>query len=176
MKIVNHRVTTARQVESPNQDQRPDGEMSLVVIHCISLPKGNYGGQEVEQLFCNCLDTRREGLQDLEGLTVSSHLLVRRDGELVQFVPFHRRAWHAGQSEYKDRSRCNDFSIGIELEGTDDSPFEEAQYQTLGRVLTELKSHYPIEDVVGHADIASARKTDPGVCFDWARIPEAMKC
>ncbi|MGI9323519.1 MAG: 1,6-anhydro-N-acetylmuramyl-L-alanine amidase AmpD, partial [Pseudomonadales bacterium] len=115
-------------------------------------------------------DCTRPGFADLDGLRVSSHLFIRRDGELVQFVPFNRRAWHAGQSDYQGRSECNDFSIGIELEGTDDSGFEQAQYDALGRVLVELRAHYPITDLVGHADIAPGRKTDPGTGFDWARV------
>lgn len=171
-------IAPARQLASPNQDERPAGSTpDLVVIHGISLPPGEFGGAHIEQLFTNSLP--RDGhpyFQGIADLRVSAHLLIRRDGDLVQFVPLHRRAWHAGVSCWEGRERCNDFSIGIELEGADEVPYEEAQYQVLTGLLTCLERAYPALSpgrVVGHSDVAPGRKTDPGPAFDWGRLPGA---
>ncbi len=164
----------ARYAPSPNCGLRPPGgEVSLLVIHNISLPPGCYGGDCIERLFTNCLDWDEHAyFATIRDLQVSAHLLIRRDGELVQFVNFDQRAWHAGQSRYRDRENCNDFSIGIELEGTDDDPYTEVQYRVLAGVTAALMHYYPELDpgrIVGHSDIAPGRKTDPGTAFDWAR-------
>lgn len=157
-----------RVVDSPNQDERPAGvDISLVVLHSISLPPGQFGGDHIERLFTNRLDpSAHPYFGEIHSLRVSAHFLVRRDGELVQFVPVARRAWHAGVSSWRGRSRCNDFSIGIELEGTDDGPFEHAQYATLAPLLRSLGARA----VAAHSDIAPGRKTDPGTGFDWDRL------
>ena len=161
----------ARQLPSPNCDARPEGEApSLLVIHNISLPPGEFGGTAVEELFTNRLDwDAHPYYQGIRGLEVSAHFFIRRDGELIQFVPCSMRAWHAGASNWCGRERCNDFSIGIELEGTDDQAFTEAQYEKLTELTELLKNTYPISDIVGHSDIAPGRKTDPGPHFEWAR-------
>lgn len=165
----------ARQVPSPNCDERPAGEsVRLVVIHAISLPPDEFGGPEIIQLFTNCLDfAAHPYFREIRGLRVSAHFLIRRDGELIQFVACSQRAWHAGVSIWMGREGCNDFSIGIELEGCDRLPFEAAQYLTLNHLLAELRRRYLIEAVVGHSDIAPGRKTDPGPCFDWHRVHDA---
>ncbi len=170
--IENHWLKGVRQVPSPNQDARPDGvPVELVVIHGISLPPGQFGGPYIEQLFTNTLDPQGHPyFTEIAHLKVSAHVLIRRDGEVVQFVPFDRRAWHAGVSSWCGRERCNDFSIGIELEGTDEAPYTDAQYAVLNGILTALHRHYPIEAVAGHSDIAPGRKTDPGPAFEWPRI------
>ncbi|ATE58812.1 1,6-anhydro-N-acetylmuramyl-L-alanine amidase AmpD [Thauera sinica] len=162
----------ARRVASPNFDVRPEGERpSLVVVHAISLPPDRFGGPGVEQLFTNTLDPGEHPYYAaICHLRVSAHFFIRRDGELVQFVSADERAWHAGVSCWEGRERCNDFSIGIELEGCDTLPFEPAQYHRLAELLEILRSHYPIGAVVGHSDIAPGRKTDPGPCFDWAGL------
>lgn len=162
----------ARHVPSPNYDDRPDNETpSLIVIHNISLPPGQFTGNAVEDLFTNRLDwDAHPYYQSIRGLTVSTHFFIRRDGELIQFVPCSKRAWHAGMSQWRGRGKCNDFSIGIELEGTDHHPFTEMQYARLASLLSSLKSSYPIQDIVGHSDIAPGRKTDPGPNFDWVRL------
>jgi len=157
---------------SPNQDARPDpADVSLLVVHGISLPPGEFGGPWIEALFTNALPPGAHPyFETIAGLRVSSHLLVRRDGTLVQFVPFHRRAWHAGDSRWRGRERCNDYSVGIELEGTDASVYSPAQYQSLSGAIAALCRAYPglsPERVVGHSDIAPGRKTDPGIAFDW---------
>jgi AmpD protein len=158
-------------VLSPNCDARPEGEVSLVVVHNISLPPGEFGGPHIEALFQNRLDPDLHPyFATIQGLRVSAHFLIRRDGELVQFVPCALRAWHAGVSQWQGRERCNDFSLGIELEGADDQPFEPLQYQRLNELLVVLRRHYPIEAVTGHSDIAPGRKTDPGPCFEWAKV------
>jgi AmpD protein len=169
----------ARQVASPNHDERPPGsEPELVVVHCISLPPGDFGGPHIEALFTNCLDPGGHPyFAGICGLEVSAHALIRRDGEIVQFVPFHRRAWHAGESCYEGRERCNDFSVGIELEGTDEGDYEPVQYRQLVRLLGALGEAYPSLDgapLVGHSDIAPGRKTDPGPGFDWTRLGELL--
>ena len=168
-------LSAARRVLSPNCDERPAHEaIRLIVIHAISLPPGEFGGPEIIQLFTNCLDPEAHAyFREIEGLRVSSHFLIRRDGELIQFVSCSRRAWHAGVSNWLGRPDCNNFSIGIELEGCDRLPFEDAQYQGLDRLLDELRCLYPIEAVVGHSEIAPGRKTDPGPCFDWHRLHNA---
>jgi AmpD protein len=162
----------ARRLPSPNCDARPDGTaIELVVLHNISLPPGVFDGDAVIDLFLNRLDwDAHPYYQGIRGIQVSAHFFIRRDGTLIQFVPVSLRAWHAGVSSWCERERCNDFSVGIELEGTDDLPFTEAQYGSLVPLLAALKQVYPIKAVVGHSDIAPGRKTDPGVCFDWERV------
>jgi N-acetyl-anhydromuramoyl-L-alanine amidase len=161
-----------RVVDSPNQDDRPPGtEISLVVIHSISLPPGEYGGDAIERLFTNRLDPAAHPyFRGIHELRVSSHFLVRRDGEVVQFVPVERRAWHAGASSWRGRSGCNDFSVGIELEGTDDSPFADSQYHELAQLLRSLCQSLPIKSIAAHSEVAPGRKTDPGARFDWKRL------
>jgi AmpD protein len=165
-------VDAAVHLPTPNCDARPGGEApSLVVIHNISLPPGEFAGDAVERLFTNRLDwDAHPYYQGIRGLRVSAHFFIRRDGRLLQFVPCGLRAWHAGESRWQGRERCNDFSLGIELEGTDDLPFTDAQYLTLQGLLDVLRRHYPIAGVTGHSHIARGRKTDPGPGFDWARL------
>ncbi len=170
----------ARYLPSPNGDDRPFGiVVDLIVIHGISLPPGEFGGPWIDALFANTLDPAvHPYFQTLTGLRVSAHLLIRRDGELIQYVPFHRRAWHAGASEYAGRSRCNDFSIGIELEGADQIPYADGQYQKLATVIQAVRTAYPAissDRLTGHADIAPGRKTDPGPAFDWARLRRLLE-
>jgi AmpD protein len=160
-----------RRVASPNHDARPARTpIELLVIHNISLPPNEYGGDAIERFFTNTLDhVEHPYYEQLKGVRVSSHFLVRRDGQVVQFVSCNKRAWHAGVSTWQGRSRCNDFSIGIELEGSDFEPFTERQYAALARLTRRLRRAYPIVDAVGHSDIAPERKTDPGPFFDWQR-------
>lgn len=166
----------ARREASPNHNARPEGEVSALVLHSISLPPGEFGGPEIEQFFTNRLDPDAHPyFATIAHLQVSAHLLIRRNGECVQFVPFDRRAWHAGRSRWfdgeRERSELNDFSIGIELEGDEISPYRDAQYCALARVARELLAHYPKlvqERITSHAKIAPMRKTDPGPAFDWA--------
>ncbi|WP_269617858.1 1,6-anhydro-N-acetylmuramyl-L-alanine amidase AmpD [Zhongshania sp. BJYM1] len=158
---------------SPNYNQRPDGaDISLLVIHNISLPAGQFGGPYVHALFTNCLDCSvHDSFSDLNGLQVSSHLFIDREGGIHQFVSFNDRAWHAGVSRFDGRENCNDFSIGVELEGADDIPYTDAQYRELIAVTESLRAYYPAISsarIVGHCDIAPGRKTDPGSAFDWA--------
>jgi len=165
----------ARQVLSPHWDERPAGVVpELIVVHGISLPPGEYGGPWIERLFCaNLPALAHPYFAEVAALRVSAHLLVRRDGQVLQFVPFTQRAWHAGASSWRERSNCNDFSIGIELEGTDATPYETAQYQALASLISALCAAYPAlarERVVGHSDIAPGRKNDPGAAFDWGRL------
>lgn len=160
-------------IESPNQDDRPEGEViDLLVIHNISLPPNEYGGPYISQLFTNTLNPADHPFFDeIKDLRVSSHLLIRRDGKIIQFVPFHKRAWHAGVSNFCGRDQCNSFSIGIELEGTDTDPYEPVQYDQLAQITRELMQTYPnikLDNIQGHCDIAPERKTDPGEAFDWA--------
>lgn len=164
-------IAGARQVPSPNCDRRPGGAgISLLVLHSISLPRGEYGGDAIERLFTNRLDSSAHvSFDELAGLRVSSHYLVRRDGELLQFVPLEARAWHAGASRWRGRDRCNDFSVGIELEGTDDSEFTGAQYERLSWLVRSLQARLPIRELAAHSDIAPDRKSDPGPRFDWLR-------
>jgi AmpD protein len=165
-------IIAARQIASPNFDERPKNcEIDMVVIHNISLPPSQYGNDGIFELFTNKLNPNEHPYYaEVYNAKVSSHFLIRRDGELIQFVACSQRAWHAGASNWKGRECCNDFSIGIELEGSDFEAFEEMQYQSLNTLLTTLKEAYPIQHVVGHSDIAPGRKTDPGPYFDWQKI------
>ena len=167
---VNGALFRARQSHSPNSDARPpDALINLLVIHGISLPPGHFRGSAIEKLFTNRLDHgAHESLDSLRGLRVSSHFLIRRGGTLIQFVPCDHRAWHAGVSAWAGRDRCNDFSIGIELEGADDIQYTRQQYRQLARVTREIMVRYPIAAVVGHHQIAPGRKTDPGPAFSWS--------
>lgn len=162
----------APRIASPNFDARPQGTvMDLVVIHNISLPPGEFGGPGVVELFTNRLDADAHPFYaTIHQLAVSSHFLIRRDGDLIQFVSCDDRAWHAGASIWEGRERCNDFSIGVELEGTDDVPFEAAQYDRLAALTQAIRGRYPIRGIMGHSDIAPGRKTDPGPHFDWRRF------
>ncbi len=165
--------SAARRIDSPNCDERPVGsDISLLVIHNISLPPGEFGGPGVEQLFTNQLDPAAHSYYaTIHSLRVSSHFFIRRDGELIQFVPCRQRAWHAGASSWRGLERCNDFSIGVELEGSDDQPFTDAQYDQLNGLIQSLRAAYPsLTDVAGHSDIAPGRKTDPGPHFAWSRV------
>jgi AmpD protein len=159
-------------IPSPNSDDRPpETEIELLVVHNISLPPGEFGGDDIIRLFTNTLDFAAHPFyESLRDVRVSAHFLVRRTGQLLQFVPCSRRAWHAGVSSWGGRPRCNDFSIGVELEGTDAIPYAEAQYRQLTRLAAALEQRYPICDIVGHSDIAPTRKTDPGPAFDWTRF------
>ncbi|HJQ61464.1 MAG TPA: 1,6-anhydro-N-acetylmuramyl-L-alanine amidase AmpD [Burkholderiales bacterium] len=165
-------VEGVRYIASPNCDDRPLGvAVELIVIHAISLPPGEFGGSAIVDLFTNRLDcSAHPYYANLVPLEVSAHFLVRRDGEVIQFVACGKRAWHAGVSNWCGRSRCNDYSIGIELEGSEDVPFEDAQYEALAAVTQALKAGYPVSGIVGHSDIAPGRKTDPGPHFDWDRF------
>lgn len=173
-------LTHALQQPSPNQDARPSGcEIDLLVIHNISLPPGQFGGPWIEDLFLNRLDpSSHPFFQDIHHLKVSSHLLIRRDGELIQYVPLSQRAWHAGVSSFGGKEHCNDFSIGIELEGTDDQPYTDLQYKILIEVTKEIMEQFPAittDRIVGHADISPGRKTDPGPSFDWQRYHQMLQ-
>ena len=169
----------ARQVDSPNFDARPnDVEADLIIIHGISLPPGKYGGPWIDQLFTNLLDANADPyFQEICQLEVSSHALIRRTGEIVQYVPFHMRAWHAGMSNYNGRERCNDFSIGIELEGCDDQAYDDSQYPPLATLINTLIEAYPSlssKQIVGHCDVAPGRKIDPGPYFDWQKLRDLL--
>jgi AmpD protein len=175
MTIDQHWLTTVKRIPSPNYDERPDpADMSLVVIHCISLPQGEFGTPHIAELFCNQLNPDEHPyFKEIYQLKVSAHVLIKRDGSCVQYVPFDKRAWHAGKSNYQGRERCNDFSIGIELEGTESISYTEAQYSALKEVIDCLLKTYPSlskQHITGHSDIAPGRKTDPGASFDWQRI------
>ncbi|MCW8905599.1 1,6-anhydro-N-acetylmuramyl-L-alanine amidase AmpD [Sedimenticola sp.] len=170
---------SARRCPSPNQDERPEScAVDLLVIHGISLPPDQYGGPWIDRLFLNQLPPDEHPyFAQIHQMRVSSHLLIRRDGERVQYVPLHRRAWHAGQSCFAGRERCNDFSIGIELEGSDDTPYTDEQYRVLAETIREIQQHYPaINDtrITGHCDIAPSRKTDPGPAFDWQYLKQLL--
>jgi len=169
----------AVQCLSPNRDARPgSADASLIVIHGISLPPGKFGGPEIEALFTNTLDwDAHPYFGEIRGMEVSAHLLIRRDGAVVQFVPFTERAWHAGESCFRGQHRCNDFSIGIELEGEDETPYDDRQYPVLQAVINALCTAYPgisAREVAGHCDIAPGRKTDPGPAFDWFRLYDGL--
>ncbi|HEY1229697.1 MAG TPA: 1,6-anhydro-N-acetylmuramyl-L-alanine amidase AmpD [Ramlibacter sp.] len=166
----------ARRLASPNFGPRPAGtEIDLVVLHSISLPPGQYGGDEVQALFTNTLDwSAHPYFQQIEGLQVSSHFYVRRGGELWQFVSCDQRAWHAGTSHWRGRDNCNDFSIGIELEGLEGSTFEDAQYDTVAGLCSAIAQHYPIRGIAGHEHVAPGRKQDPGAGFDWPGLQRAL--
>jgi len=170
-----HRLGGAAWLASPNCDARPDpADISLLVVHAISLPPGQFGGRWIDRLFTNSLDPRAHPyFAKIHELKVSSHLCIFRDGTVRQYVPFDRRAWHAGESSFDGRKRCNDFSVGIELEGCDDRPFDARQYRRLGEIARALMRAYPAitpSRIVGHSDIAPGRKTDPGPRFDWIRL------
>ena len=166
----------ARYVASPNCDERPAGAaVTLLVVHAISLPPGRYGGDAIERLFTNRLDPGAHPyFKEIQGLKVSSHFLVRRDGELVQFVPVHKRAWHAGASSWRGRGRCNDFSVGVELEGVEEAPFSPAQYFRQQKLIRALRTALPLRDLAAHSDVAPGRKADPGAGFDWPRLLAAL--
>jgi AmpD protein len=163
---------TAQKIPSPNQDARPDNTaIELLVIHNISLPPHQYGGDGVIQLFTNCLNPEQHPYyKEIYQRKVSAHFFIRRDGKLIQFVTCLNRAWHAGVSSWRGRENCNDFSIGIELEGSDLEAFESNQYETLNQLIEALERAYPITGITGHSDIAPGRKTDPGDFFEWARV------
>lgn len=171
--VIDGQLIGARQVPSPNYNQRPEHtEIQLVVVHNISLPPSQFGGGYIEQFFQNQLDwSQHPYFQSIEGMQVSTHLLILRTGEVLQFVNFNDRAWHAGRSSYLAKKECNDYSIGIELEGSDDQPFEEVQYRVLAEVIATLQATYPkiLQHLAGHSDIAPGRKTDPGPFFDWPK-------
>ncbi len=171
-------LTECKQCHSPNKDSRPEKiAIDLIVVHSISLPPGEYGGDNIERFFQNKLDKNQHPyFEEIHALQVSSHILIKRDGKIVQFVPFHERAWHAGKSNYQGREGCNDFSIGIELEGSDSDTFEAAQYQQLALLIEALKVVYPkIRDhITGHSNIAPDRKKDPGTGFDWQRLKKTQ--
>lgn len=173
------RVTMARWCPSPNFGPRPDNaRISLLVVHNISLPPGKFGGDAIERFFCNQLDAAEHPyFQTIAGMRVSSHLLVRRDGLPVQFVSLLDRAWHAGRSCFRGEEECNDFSIGIELEGADDIPYTAAQYQTLVELSQQIIAAWPEitpDRITGHSDIAPGRKTDPGPAFDWSHYRKML--
>lgn len=173
---VNGCLDGARFIPSPNCDERPAGYViNLLVIHNISLPPDEFSGDGVIELFTNRLDpTAHPYYQTLRDLKVSAHFFIRRDGEIIQFVACSKRAWHAGASSWQGKSQCNDFSIGVELEGSDATPFTDAQYTVLTALSRVLQQAYPIADIVGHCDIAAGRKTDPGPHFDWERYRSAL--
>lgn len=177
--VVTGLVIGVRQVLSAHFDERPSGTVTdLIVVHGISLPPGEFGGPWIDRLFTGTLPPDAHPFfRAISGGRVSAHALIRRGGEIVQYVPFSQRAWHAGRSEYQGRSACNDFSIGIELEGTDDMPYEAPQYESLAALIKALLAAYPSlsrERIVGHSDIAPGRKTDPGTAFDWSKLRGAL--
>ena len=174
MKIKNHRLQDINFLESPNFNDRPiDEDISLLVIHSISLPPKKYNTDHIERFFLNELDFSSHNFyKNIDGMKVSAHVLIKRNGEVIQFVPFNKRAWHAGVSSYKGKNDCNNFSIGIELEGSDDDIFEDIQYEQLSLITSLLITEYDLitkDNIKGHSDIAPERKTDPGVLFDWDR-------
>jgi len=175
MNIDNHWLDESRHVLSPNYNDFPENYvLRLIVIHCISLPPGDFGGPHIEAFFCNCLDKALNPyFEHIAELKVSAHLLIRRSGEIIQFVPFNKRAWHAGVSSYQGVSSCNDFSLGIELEGCETVAYEEIQYSQLAQViqcLVRSYSNFSFEHIAGHSDIAPGRKTDPGSAFKWDKL------
>jgi AmpD protein len=168
-----------RRIESPNSDDRPAGtDLDLIVVHGISLPPGRYGEGWIDRFFCNELPAAADPyFATIAEVKVSAHVLVARDGALTQYVSFNRRAWHAGRSAYCGRGACNDFSVGIELEGTDDTPYMRAQYESLAALVRALRTAYPSlrgAEIVGHSDIAPGRKTDPGPAFDWRALRDLL--
>lgn len=173
-------LSNTTKITSPNFDQRPDiRDISLLVIHCISLPLGKYGGDQVEDFFQNKLNIQEdESFKDIETLKVSAHFFIKRTGEVIQFISIFDRAWHAGKSMFKGREACNDFSIGVELEGTDLDDFESTQYQSLITITKAIQESCPLiikDHVVGHEQIAPGRKTDPGIGFDWEYYIKALE-
>lgn len=180
MRIVRHRLTDADYIPSPNHDARPDAnDINLLVVHCISLPPEEFGGNYIDQLFCNCLDPDQHPyFKEIAHLRVSAHILIKRDGHCHQYVDFDERAWHAGVSEFEGRARCNDFSIGIELEGSVNQTYTNSQYQQLAKLTKLLIDHYPNisrNRIVGHSDIAPGRKNDPGPFFDWTYYQQLLE-
>ncbi len=176
---ITHFVDGVERVESPNCDARPDNvAIDLLVVHGISLPPGQYGGGYVQQLFTNRLDHHEhEYFEQIEGLQVSAHCFISRKGQLIQFVSFNKRAWHAGVSNWQGVDNCNDFSIGIEMEGTDEESYEEQQYKQLARLVISLRKQYPAileQSICAHSDIAPGRKTDPGPYFDWHKLTQLI--
>lgn len=165
-------------LRSPNCNERPSQDINLVVIHNISLPPGQYGGSCIKQLFTNCLDCHEhEVFHDLHGVEVSAHFLIDREGLCTQFVPLNHRAWHAGESCFAGIHNCNDYSIGIELEGDDNTPYTELQYTALAGIISQLMACYPlisVDRIVGHSEVAPGRKTDPGAVFDWERLRRSL--
>ena len=164
-----------KHIQTPNKDERPANiPISLIVIHCISLPPGKFGGHAIDQLFTNQLNPQEHPYyESIHTLKVSAHALIQRDGLITQYVPFHQRAWHAGRSCYQKQTNCNDFSIGIELEGTETTPFTNTQYQSLADLISLLIQTYPTlsyQHITGHSDIAPGRKQDPGPCFNWPKL------
>jgi len=179
MKIHDHWLNTAQHTPSPNTDFRPDeSDISLIVIHCISLPEGHFSTPYITQLFTNQLKAcDHSSFKEICELKVSSHVVIARTGEITQYVPFNQRAWHAGVSNYCGRTQCNDFSIGIELEGTDHTPYTAEQYQQLSQLISCLIKHYPkltSKAITGHSNIAPERKTDPGEFFDWELLKASL--
>lgn len=173
-------LSPCQQILSPNRDQRPDNDtIDLIIIHSISLPPGQYGGDAIERFFTNRLAADEHPyFQQIAEMKVSAHILIKRDGHIIQFVPFHERAWHAGVSSYQAREQCNNFAIGIELEGSDTDKFEQIQYTQLARLILALEQTYPDlhrDAVTGHSDIAPGRKTDPGDRFDWQILNNLLK-
>ena len=180
MQINNHWLTQAQKIHSPNCDNRDDEkDISLIVLHCISLPEGQFNTPFIQQLFTNQLKAQsHSSFTEICQLEVSSHIVIQRDGLVTQYVPFNKRAWHAGASEFQGRTKCNDFSIGIELEGTDHCSYTEQQYLQLSTLIHCLIQTYPklnIENITGHSDIAPQRKTDPGKYFDWDKLYQHLK-
>ncbi len=169
-----------KQCSSPNKDARPENTaIDLIVVHSISLPPGVYGSEAIEHFFQNQLNKNQHPyFEEIHALKVSSHVLIKRTGQIVQFVPFHERAWHAGQSNYQGRERCNDFSIGIELEGTDSDDFEDTQYLQLALLVSALQQTYPAltGNITGHSDISPGRKKDPGTGFNWDKLQQQINC
>jgi AmpD protein len=173
--VADGRLIGVAEVASPNFDARPHGvEIDLLVVHAISLPPGKYGGGYVEKLFSNCLNAEEHPyFAEIRDFKVSAHALIARDGKVTQFVPFTERAWHAGESSFQDKSRCNDYAIGVELEGCDDEPFTPQQYKVLAELTVLIMKAWPAitwERVVGHSDISPGRKTDPGPFFEWETL------
>jgi len=172
-------IRPGRLCPSPNQDDRPAGiEPQLIIIHGISLPPGDFGGPHVQELFTNCLDCDAHSyFVEIRDLKVSAHVFIDRDGNVVQFVPFGRRAWHAGESCFRGRFACNDFSVGIELEGEDETPYTDVQYRHLIAVIKAICECYPditVRHIAGHCDVAPGRKSDPGPAFDWLRLYDGL--
>ncbi|WP_026375956.1 1,6-anhydro-N-acetylmuramyl-L-alanine amidase AmpD [Aestuariibacter salexigens] len=179
MHVINHRLTDARFLSSPHYSDRPaDAQVSLLVLHNISLPPGQFGGDYIDDLFMGQLNKDAHPyFADIHHLRVSAHLLIKRDGAITQYVPFDKAAWHAGLSSFQGQPRCNEYSIGIELEGTDDSGYTNHQYHALLAASRQIVQHYPrttLGRIVGHSDIAPSRKTDPGVGFDWCRFRQDL--
>ena len=173
-------IVNGQYIQSPNHDLRPNDELpGLVVVHGISLPPNQFGGEGITQLFTNTLNPKEHPYYEtIQGLKVSAHALIRRDGTIIQYVPFHKRAWHAGLSEFEGREKCNDYSIGIELEGTDSTCYTASQYDALADLVKGLWSAYPSlknKKIVGHNDIAPGRKTDPGAYFMWSSLQRLLE-